>query len=100
MDFSCPWKKKREVIPPGSVVVIRPSNGENEFEVHRDTQFLFGPRLVTREGGLPRDKVVPITGQEFDILLGTQGPRDDFRLELHTTGRLKWACQLKVGDGK
>ena len=101
----CQWtshglgEKCEKGIPPGHVVVIRPSNGENQFEVHRGTQFMFlGPRLVTREGGLPRDKVVPITGQEFDILLGTQRPHDDFRLELHTSGRLKWACQLKVGD--
>ena len=102
---TCQWTSHGENhendIPPGYVVVIRPSNGENEFEVHRGTQFIvFGPRLVTREGGLPRDKVVPITGQEFDILLGTQRYDlcDDFRLELHTSGRLKWACQLKVDD--
>ena len=90
-------KQREQDIFPGTVVVTRPCNGENEVEVHRGGRFYFAPCLATREGGLPRDKVVPITGQEFDVLLGIYD-EDQPRLELHTSDRLKWVCQLKAGD--
>lgn len=83
----------------GCVVVIRPHNRKNEFEVHRGSPFLTnGPGLVSREGGLPQDKVVSITDKEFDILLGSNYNGDMTRFQLHSSGRLKWVCQLKVGD--
>ena len=83
----------------GCVVVIRPHNRKNEFEVHRGSPFLTnGPGLVIREGGLPQDKVVSITDKEFDILLGSNYNGDVARFQLHSSGRLKWVCQLKVGD--
>ena len=56
---------------------------------------------MTREGGLPRDRIAAINGQEFDILMaacvhyrGINKPR----LEFHSSGRLVWACRLNVGD--
>jgi hypothetical protein len=86
-------------ISSGHVVVRKPCNDANEFEVHRGSQFwTHTPVLVNREGGLPRSKVVAITGREFDILLGTDVySEDEVRLDLHS-GRLKWACMLKDGD--
>ena len=89
-------------ICPGHVAVIRPCNGGKEFELHRGSLlFMFtghGPLLITRECGLPRDKVISITDQEFDVLLGTYPCSDKHRYELHSSGRLRWACQLKAGD--
>ena len=52
--------------------------------------------LVSQEGGLPQDKVVSITGQEFDLLLGAPLYCDESQAELHSSERLKWACQLNV----
>ena len=96
----CRWtaygKQREGDVDPGCVVVIRPCNGGNEFEVHRGLGVWITPVLISREGGLPRDKVVAITNQEFDILMGTKS--DNARVELHSSGRLKWACRLKVGD--
>ena len=84
---------------PGTVIVIKPRNGENEFEVHRGTPLgAEVPTLVTREGGLPRDKVASITDQEFDILLGSNYSGDPARFQLYTSDRLNWTCQLNVGD--
>ena len=85
-------------VDPGCIVVIRPCNDDNEFEVHRGSGIWSTPVLVRREGGLRRDKVVSITDQELDILLGTQTISNRSRLELRSSGRLKWACQLKAGD--
>ena len=74
----CRWtvlgNQREGGIPPGNLIVVRPCNdGINNFEVHRGSAFLSdspgGSILVTREGGLPRDKVISITGQEFDMLL-------------------------------
>lgn len=65
------------------------------FEVHRG---FTSPTLVVRDGGLPLDKVASITDQEFDILLGVPYLDDKARLELHSSGRLKWRCGLKLGD--
>ena len=97
----CRWTSYEEQcegnILPGCIVVIRPCNGGNEFEVHRRRS---GgrptPVLISREGGLPQDKVVAITDQEFDILLAIYDSLS--RLNLHSSERLKWACRLKVGD--
>jgi hypothetical protein len=87
-------------IDSGHIVVRKPCNDANEFEVHRGSQFFLvrSPTLVNREGGLPLSKVVAITEQEFDILLGTQHIEDKIRLDLHSSGRLKWASLLKDGD--
>ena len=94
-------------IPPGTVVVIRPCHDDtNEFEVHQGSGLLFSPgsmtTLVSREGGLPRHKVVSITDQEFDILLGinldTNFHIGEARAELYSSNRIKWVCGLKVGD--
>ena len=99
-------------IRPGSVAVTRSHNddhGELMLEIHHGDQ----PRGIIRrcdlsvqpfrtittiilQGGLPQDKVISITGQEFNMLLAVDN--DDDRLELHTSGRLKWACGLKAGD--
>ena len=98
----CRWnffgKQREEDICPGHVVVIRPCNDGKEFEVHRGSRTWAGPLLVTREGGLPQDKVISITDQEFDVLLGVYYGGDGLRREFHSSGRLKWACQLKAGD--
>lgn len=98
----CQWtfyRKQREGrVDSGCVVVIRPCNDDNEFEVHRGSGVWDTPVLVRREGGLPRDKVVSITDQELDILLGTQTITNQSLLKLHSSGRLKWACRLKAGD--
>ena len=32
------------------------------------------PILISRDGGLPQDKVVAITDKEFDLLLGVRCP--------------------------
>ena len=56
------------------------------------------PVLIIREGGLPLDKVVAITDQECDALLGTYYSGDKPRYPFHSSGRLNWACQLKAGD--
>jgi hypothetical protein len=101
---SCRYRDYRgdlqeEDICSGHVVVRKPCNDANEFEVHRGSQFLLGgPALVNREGGLPRSKVVAVTDQEFDILLGIQSIDDNIRLDLHSSGRLKWVSLLKDGD--
>ena len=101
-------------IRPGSIAVTRSHNddhGELMLEIHRGYQ----PRGIIRrcdlsvqpfrtittiiillQGGLPQDKVISITGQEFNMLLAVDN--DDDRLELHTSGRLKWAFGLKAGD--
>lgn len=93
------WNDQPEgPIRPGCVVVVRPCNGDNEFEVHRGSGVWNAPVLASREGGLPRDKVVAITGQEFDILMGVPCVDDKERREMYSSSRLKWACQLKVGD--
>ena len=101
----CRWtfygeQRERDILP-GNLIVIKPcNNGINDFEVHRGSgTLIFGPKLASRDGGLPRDKIVSITGQEFDILVGVDGTTTtDGRFELYSSGRLKWACGLKVGD--
>ena len=97
----CSWaylgkQRKPDDVDPGCVAVIKPCNDENEFEIHRGVGVWTTPVLISREGGLPRSKVIPITGQEFDILMGTYA--DNSRLELLSSGGLQWACRLKVGD--
>jgi hypothetical protein len=83
----------------GQLVVRKPCNGANEFEIHCGSQFWINtPALVNREGGLPPSKAVAITGREFDILLGTDHFENKNRLDLHSSGRLKWASLLKDGD--
>ena len=99
-------------IRPGSIAVTRSCNddhGELMLEIHRGYQPRGNIRrcdlsvppfhtitTIKLQGGFPQDKVVSITGQEFDMLLGVDD--DDDRLELHTSGKLKWACGLKAGD--
>ena len=64
--------EQRKKITPGSIVVVRPFNDVNQFELHRGVGAsfsLFVPVLMTREGGLPRDRVAAINDQEFDILM-------------------------------
>ena len=95
----CRYWKREEDLYSGHVVVRKPFNDANEFEVHHGSRFLLGtPVLVNREGGLPLNKVVAINEQEFDILLGIHQFDDKIRLDLHSSGRLKWACLLKDGD--
>ena len=85
-------------INSGQVVIRKPCNDANEFEVHRGSETIDGPLLVNREGGLPPNKVAAITDQDFDILLGTHPFEDKVRLDLHSSGRLKWASLLKDSD--
>ena len=70
----CQWTlydvQCEDCLSPGCVVVVKPCHDDNEFEVHRSAKILSQPVLVNREGGLPRDKVVTINDQEFDILMG------------------------------
>ena len=85
----------------GHIVIRKPCNAADEFEVHRGSRFWVGggPVLVNRrEGGLPLSKVVAVTEQEFDTLLGTSHFEDKIRLDLHSSGRLKWASLLQDGD--
>ena len=95
----CQWtylgEQREGEIHPGRVVAVRSYHDGNQFEVHRGSGTWSTPVLVNRAGGLPRDKVAAITNQEFDLLLGV--PYNEARLEL-LGARLKWACQLKVGD--
>ena len=105
----CRWtsfgQQREKKIYPGHIVVIRPCNDANQFEVHKGPVSLgLPPILMTREGGLPRDRVAAISDQEFDILMAACAHYIAFagmhkpRLDFHSSGRLMWACRLNVGD--
>ena len=80
-------------VPRGALISL----GDGDcFKVEKSSANEIQSETLSISGGISKDKIIALSDREHRLLRAA--PDDARRYEVYSSGRLKWACELKPGD--